>query len=73
MLSGGQYTLATVFRAGLPTGTNPHRWPIPDFRLDETVNIWWGQSDLLSHNTTRQGLHLDWTLSPQGIKISIRS
>ena len=78
VLAGGHCALATVFRAaaiqaGLPTQASPHRWPIPGFPLNETVNIWWGQYDLLVHNTTGKDLSLDWELSPQGIKIFIRS
>jgi hypothetical protein len=78
VLAGGHCALATVFRAaviqaGLPNQANPHRWPIPGFPLNETVNIWWGTDDLLVHNTTGQDVSLDWELSPQGIKISILS
>jgi len=78
VLAGGQCALATVFRAaaiqaGLPTQAIPHQWPVPGFPLNETVTIWWGQYDLRVHNTSGQDLSLDWELSPQGIKIFIRS
>jgi hypothetical protein len=78
VLAGGHCALATAFRAaaiqaGLSNQAIPHQWPIPGFPLNETVTIWWGQYDLLLHNTTGQDLSLDWELSPQGIKISIRS
>ena len=78
VLAGGHCALATVFRAasiqaGLPTQASPHRWPITGFPLDETVTIWWGIADLVVHNNTGQDLQLFWNLSPQGIKILIRS
>jgi hypothetical protein len=78
VLAGGHCALATVFRAaaiqaGLPNQAFPHQWPIPGFPMGETVTIWWGQYDLLVHNTTGRDLSLDWELSPQGINIFIRS
>jgi hypothetical protein len=76
VLAGGHCALATVFRAaainaGLLTGAKPHRYPIPGFPLNQTVNIWWGRDDLTITNTTAQDLDLAWTLSPGGIEISV--
>ena len=78
VLAGGQCALATAFRAaaiqaGLSNQAIPHQWPVPGFPMNETVTIWWGQYDLLLHNTTGADLSLDWELTPQGIKVSIRS
>jgi VanW like protein len=76
VLAGGHCALATVFRgaaiqAGLPTEAKSHLWPIPGFQLSETVNIWWGQDDLLVHNATSQDLSLAWELTPQGVGVSV--
>lgn len=76
ILAGGHCALATVFRAaalqaGLPTEARPHARPIPGFPLDQTVNIYWGRDDLLVHNSTGQDLYFIWTLSPEGLEVSV--
>ena len=76
VLAGGHCALATVFRAAaihadLPTQAIPHRYPIPGFPLNQTVTIWWGQYDLTIKNTTSLAIDLAWSLTPEGIEISI--
>lgn len=78
VLAGGQCALATVFRgaaiqAGLPNQAKPHKYPIPGFPLDQTVNIWWGRDDLIIKNDTSQDLYLSWDLSPDGVIVSVTS
>ncbi len=77
ILAGGHCALATVFRAaatkaGLPTEARPHRWPIPGFSLEETVNIYWGRDDLVIHNTTGQDLYFLWEVSLDGIEVTVK-
>jgi hypothetical protein len=76
VLAGGHCALATVFRsaamhAGLPTYARVHRWEIPGFPLSETVNIWWGRDDLTIENSFNQPLDLAWSLSSEGIEVSV--
>lgn len=77
ILAGGHCALATVFRgaaikAGLAAEARQHRWPIPGFSPDETVNIYWGRDDLVVHNTSGQDLYFLWEVSPDGIEVTVR-
>jgi hypothetical protein len=76
VLAGGHCALATVFRvaaihAGLPNTAKPHKYPIPGFALNETVNIWWGRDDLVIRNSTAQNLYLVWNLSLDGVTVTV--
>jgi hypothetical protein len=77
ILEGGHCALATAFRgaaidAGLPTQARPHRWPIPGFALEKTVNVYWGRDDLVVHNTSGHDLYFLWEVSPDGIEVTLR-
>jgi hypothetical protein len=76
VLAGGQCALATVFRvaalhADLETKARQHRYPIPGFKLSETVNIWWGSYDLVIKNTTSHPVDLEWKLSPDKVTVTV--